>query len=80
MAPSSRADCVIGHIIGFLRERQRPDARQHVRFNCRALEDYALARTHIGSVQGEPAFHPGMTLDERVDLVFVPTLPLSEFY
>jgi len=69
MASRSPADCITGRVMGFLYEHQRTNAPTHVRFNCRALDQYPIVERMITSVYNEPAFHPGMSAEDRMNLV-----------
>lgn len=53
----------------FLYEHQRTNAPTHVRFNCRALDQYPIVERMITSVYNEPAFHLGMSAEDRMNLV-----------
>jgi len=55
--------------MGLFYEHQRAIAREWLRFDCHALEDYPAAETLISSIHDEPAFTPNMYINDRVDLV-----------
>ena len=67
---------VTGHTVRLLHEHQRPDASKSVKFNCRALTFYDEAKRLVQSTptRDEPEFTASMTIDDKMDLVFVLTL------
>lgn len=70
MSPQPRANCITGHIIGFLHEHQRVNAEIYVTFNCRALEDWPAAARLVASLdENVPAFRPGMSVEDKMKLV-----------
>jgi hypothetical protein len=73
------ANCLLGHVIGLQHEQQRPDARESLKFDCRALQGYEEAKTLVQSVKptDEPAFTTSMSILEKMNLVLVYLLPSS---
>lgn len=69
------ANHVVGHVLRLTHERQRPDAPQKVKFDWRALFQYAQAESLVASLDSgnEPAFTRDLFLDEKMDLVLVPS-------
>lgn len=56
-----------------MREHQRPDARQSLKYDCHALTEYLVAERHVSTLTPaqEPAFRPGMSLEEKMRMVSV---------
>lgn len=67
------ANHVVGHVLGLTHEHQRPDAPQKLKFDCRALSQYAQAESLVASMDAgdERAFTRDLSLDEKMDLVLV---------
>jgi hypothetical protein len=64
---------VTGHTIGFGHAHERPDADDHVLFNCRALTHHEDAKALVECTDtiDEPAFTAEMSLGEKMSLVLV---------
>jgi hypothetical protein len=70
MSPQPLANCITGDVFGLLHEHQRVTADTFVRFNCRALEDWPAAARLVASIDEDvPAFRPGMSLEDRMNVV-----------
>lgn len=67
------ANYVVGHVLGLTHEHQRPHATQKLKFDCRALFQYAQAESLVASLDAgdEPAFARDLFPDEKMDLVSV---------
>ena len=67
------ANHVVGHVLGLHHEHQRPDAPQKLKFDCRALFQYAQAESLVATMDAgdELAFTRDLSLDEKMDLVLV---------
>ena len=64
----SRTNRLIGHVVGFMHEQERPDTRKWTKFDCGALDGFEEAKKLVASV--EPANEPAFTgVDSRMDLV-----------
>jgi len=77
MRNQSTTDHIVGHVLGLMHEHQRPDALQHVKFDCRALSRYTKVESLVASINtsGEPAFTPDLSLEQRMNLVLVLSSP-----
>jgi hypothetical protein len=67
----SQTNRLIGHVVGFMHEHERHDARQWTKFDCRALNRFEETKQRNTSIESsaEPAFTQDMSLDSKMDLV-----------
>lgn len=72
----SRTNSLIGHVIGFMHEQERPDTCKWTKFDCGALNGFEEAKKRVASIESaiEPAFTAGMSVDSRINLVSVQAL------
>ena len=69
MTIESYTDRIIGHVVGFMHEHERLDARRWTTFDCGALSKYEDAKSRVASIEDGPAFDSHDSVDDRMNLV-----------